>query len=162
MRFLRFFVLFLTVLTVYASPVRAAWFSEITCAFYPCSGGGDFDRPYLYDGKTPHNSQFDNDAWVPQDWIDAKGGSAQEVVSGFYRAGIVTDQYTTLYSLSPVIEVGHGFMHLSGQDKRRVIEMVDYVGQYTAQKPGQTVLIYHKASGDEIGTYNAETGLQLQ
>lgn len=33
----------------------------------------DFTRPYLEEAKLPHNSRWAEDAWAPQDWIDARG-----------------------------------------------------------------------------------------
>lgn len=114
-------------------------------------------RPMLEDAKTPHNSQWDNDPWTPQDWIESRGGP-QAVMSGFYNTGVIIDEYTD--DDMPVLEVGQNFMRLSQEDKRHVVAFVDYVHGHT-KNSGKTINIVHRASGDLVGVYSAD-GLQLQ
>lgn len=162
MRFPAFLVLFAVVFTGFSIPAKAGLWDDIVCWFTPCTGSGSevFTRPYLEDGKKPHNVQHVDDDWVPEDWLDERHNK-QQVMSGLYRAGIITDQSRDFRNNQPEIEVGQGFMRLSGQEKRRVIKFVDYVSGFTKADPDATIEIYHKASGDKIGYYNAE-GLILQ
>lgn len=114
-------------------------------------------RPYLEEGKLPHNSQWEDEAWAPQDWIDARGGSAKAVIDGFYQAGIVTDQYTD--DEIPVLEVGQAFLDLSDQDKRRVAMFIDDTFGITQQSG--LFLIYFRSNDTPVGLFTKE-GLQLQ
>ncbi len=114
-------------------------------------------RPYLENGKTPHNSQWENDAWTPQDWIEAKG-SARAVMDGLYRNHVIIDK--DLDDDVPEVEVGQNFMRLSGQEKRRVAAFVDHAYKITNKSPGMYVLV-HAASDDPVGVYTKQ-GLQLQ
>lgn len=161
MRFYSCFLLFLFGFLTVSLPAHAAWGDKIKCWLMPCTGSGDkeFSRPNLEDGKIPHNVRWADDDWTPQDWIDEEH-TAQDVMSGFYQAGIITDQ--DVEGPGQVrVEVGQGFMRLSSLEKRRVIRFVDEVEGYTKQAPNGIILLYHKASGDSIGSYNAE-GLSLQ
>lgn len=114
-------------------------------------------RPYLEGAKLPHNSQWADDEWTPQAWIDSRG-SASAVIEGFYEAGIITDQYTD--GDVPVLEVGQKFLELSGQDKRRVVAFFD--DTFGISRSGQGVLKVVFEKGDiPVGLFTAE-GLQLQ
>lgn len=161
---MRFFLpLSLILLSFLAFPgsAKADWVDDVVCWFLPCTGSGDevFVRPNLEDGKTPHNVRWADDDWKPEDWVDEEH-TAQDVMSGFYRAGIITDQDVRGPG-NVSVEVGQGFMRLSNLEKRRVIRFVDWVGGYTSGAPNGVIVLYHKASGDSIGSYNAE-GLYLQ
>jgi hypothetical protein len=114
-------------------------------------------RPYLEEAKLPHNSQWADDQWQPEDWIKARGGSAKAVIDGFYNAGIITDQYTD--DDIPVLEVGNRFLELSDQDKRRVAMFVDDTFGIT-RKSG-LFLIYYNRHDTPVGVFTAQ-GLQLQ
>lgn len=116
-------------------------------------------QPHLEDAKTPHNVQWRDDDWQPQDWI-AERGSAKAVMDGLYDAQIVTGQYTDRGV--PVLEVGQGFMDLSGRDKRRVVKFVDHAFSVTANSPSGVFYVYHMADDNNpIGVYGRD-GLQLQ
>ncbi len=160
MRFSVFFVFVFAIFTVFSPPARAGIWDKFVCWWVPCGGDTDFTRPYLEDGKTPHNIQSANDDWEPQDWID-ETRTAQDVMSGLYDAGIITDQGHGWLGREIKIEVGQGFMRLGARDKRRAIRFTDYVSGYTRAVPDAAIPIYHKASGEQIGLYTAE-GLQLQ
>ena len=163
MRIFALLTLFFLVFGAFSTPARAGFWDDFKCWFIVCEGGDEeYTRPELEDGKAPHNTEFADDPWTPQEWINAKG-SATAVVDGFYKAGIVTDQSSegNWSGGAPVIEVGQGFMRLSGRDKRRVIKFMDETFKMTDTSPAHTILIRHKASGDSIGVYTLE-GLQLQ
>lgn len=117
----------------------------------------DFE-PYLEDAKHPHNSQWDNSTWKPQDW-EAQRKSSMDVIKGFYTADIVRDQYTD--DDVPVLEVGPGFYMLGGQDKRRVAQMVDYVYGITTSKKDGIYMLYDWRTEKAIGVYT-KYGLQMQ
>jgi hypothetical protein len=114
-------------------------------------------RPYLEEGKIPHNSQWADDKWTPQDWIDSRGGSAKAVIDGFYSSGIVTDQYSD--DDIPVLEVGQRFLELSDQDKRRVAMFID--DTFGITKAHGLFLIYFHKHETPVGLFTSE-GLQLQ
>ena len=115
-------------------------------------------RPYLEEGKIPHNSQWADDEWEPQMWIEDRG-SAKAVIDGFYAAGVVTDQY--IDHGMPVLEVGQTFLELSGQEKRRVAAFFDHVFRVTqTHEKGAFHIIFHKHDA-LVGLFGKE-GLQLQ
>lgn len=127
------------------------------------------NREYLMDGKLPHNSQWtakwnpEHD-WSPEKWIRAEG-SAEAVMENFYRAGIIREQDED--GDIPVLVVGDAYMNLSGQEKRRVAEFVDYAFGVTERPVNPFFYIYYDRTdswfsrGDPIGVYTAG-GLQLQ
>lgn len=131
-----------------------AWFGDDDPAY------GHY-HPHLEGPKVPHNVQWADDAddWRPQEWIDAKG-SAKAVMDGLYSARIVTDQYES--GGVPVLEVGQGFMDLSGRDKRRVAAFIDYAFGITKNTEAGVFYIYHFADDENpVGIYG-HGGLQLQ
>ena len=127
-------------------------------------------KPHLEDPEMPHNTQWQKGLyagsdWHPENWIKAKG-SIRAVLDGFYKYNIIKSQ--DVDGDTPVLIVGDGFMRLSGQEKRRVAEFVDYVFQVTTTAPaGMYVLYYDRTDkwifgrGNPIGMYT-EAGLQLQ
>ena len=117
----------------------------------------DFE-PYLESAKHPHNSQWNDSNWRPDDWTQQRE-SDLAVLRGFYRADVLNDQYTE--DEIPVLEVGPGFYMLGGQDKRRVAEMVDSVYQITTNKQYGMFLLYDWKTDEAIGSYT-QYGLQLQ
>jgi hypothetical protein len=126
----------------------------------------DETRLYLNEAKIPHNSQWADDQWTPQNWIDARGGSAMAVIKGLYDAGIVLDQYVDDV---PVLVVGRPFLELSGLEKRRVTAFFDHVFEITAGADNgvfNVVFVEEKFYGmfretADIGYFNA-SGLYLQ
>lgn len=114
--------------------------------------------PYLEEGKHPHNSQWNESNWRPEDW-SAQRESALAVVKDFYHADIIRDQY--IDDDMPVLEVGPGFYMLGGQDKRRVAAMVDHVYGVTTRKLFGTFLLYDWQTKKPIGSYT-QYGLHLQ
>lgn len=119
--------------------------------------GLDFN-PYMEEGKHPHNSQWDESSWKPEHW-EAQSPDALDVVKGFYFADILRDQYVD--NDLPVLEVGPAFYMLGGQDKRRVVEMVDYAYGITSEKEFGMFMLYDWKTGKAIGSYT-QYGLQLQ
>ncbi len=114
--------------------------------------------PYLEDGKRPHGSQWEESKWKPEHW-EAQRSDALDVVKGFYTADILRDQYVD--NDLPVLEVGPAFYMLGGQDKRRVVEMVDYVYGVTSNKLFGMFMLYDWKTERAIGAYT-QYGLQLQ
>ena len=119
----------------------------------------DFVRPYLEEAKLPHNSQWADDEWSPQDWIDARGGSVIAVVNGFYSAGIIKDQYFD--DDVPVLEVGQTFIDLSGQEQRRVVAFMDDVFGVTSSSKAGVIEIEFHDDNKSVGLFTKD-GLQLQ
>ncbi len=118
----------------------------------------DFERPYLYDGKTPHNSQWDHRQWLPGDWTIQRE-SGLKLIDSWYISGIIRDQY--IKQDVPVLEVGSAFYDLGGYDKRRVVQTIDTVYGITGRKKNGIFRIRDGNSGDFIGLYSRR-GLMLQ
>ena len=118
----------------------------------------DFTQPYLEDGVTPHNSQWEYDHWRPEDWIESRG-SAQNVMNGLIKGGIITKQYEK--NDIPALEVGQAFLQLSGQDKRRVMAFVDHMYGITRSPEKGMFALYLQGSRQQIGLFT-RYGLQLQ
>jgi hypothetical protein len=165
MKILKIFVFLVLVLSVQpanAEPKPWVW------GWWPGHWDKQDFKPHIDDPKIPHNIQWKNGLygqdWTPENWIRAKG-SPEEVIKGFYRAGIITDQ--TDYDDVPVLEVGDAYLKLSGQEKRRIAEFMDYVFQVTEKSPAKMFYIFHEDSGfliwpgRPVGVYT-QAGLQLQ
>jgi hypothetical protein len=126
----------------------------------------NFERPYLEPGKPPHNSQWDQIDWAPQDWLRMHAAEL-DLIRDFYRARIINDQYVDREwfglgrPIVPVLEVGPGFYHLGGHDKRRVAETFDHVYGITGSKMFGMFSLVDWRTGDQIGTYT-QYGLAMQ
>ncbi len=139
----------------------------------------NFQNRYIQDAKTPQNEQAEMN-WSPQDWLADSNGDPTPVMEGFYRSGIITDQYIECsdrnfvermlgklgVSLSacngtPVLEVGWPFMRLSDNEKIRIAAFVDYVYEISSQDENAMFEIYLKEKHIPIGVYT-RSGLQLQ
>ncbi len=118
----------------------------------------DFERPYLEDSITVHNSQWEFDHWRPQDWIESRG-SVEAVMDNLYTHGIITKQY--MDDNFPVLEVGLPFIQLSGQEKRRVTAFVDYVHGITRNPETGLYYIREHGSHKDLGLFT-RYGLQIQ
>ena len=117
-------------------------------------------QPYLNEAKVPHNNQWDSAEWHPEFWVQDKG-SVAAVLDGFYKAGILVEQYEDDV---PVLEVGRPFLQLSPLDQRHVVEFVDFAFKITEQEPHGIfyIIIDHKMKGKELlGIYTVH-GLQFQ
>lgn len=115
--------------------------------------------PYHDNGIDQHNSQWSNSDWTPADWIQADGGDGVNLVKKWVNVGIIKGSYKDSDDI-PYLDVGQNFYHLSGYDKRRVLETVDAVYQVTAHKPGM-FFVKDPATKKIIGTYSKE-GLTLE
>lgn len=115
-------------------------------------------KPYLNDPKIPNNAQWNDDQWQPSDWADARGG-VQPVVDGLFAANILVD--VDAEPGDNEVEVGHNFMRLSSNDKRRVIAFVDHAYGITAADPEAVISVDYEETDEPIGLYN-QAGLQLQ
>jgi hypothetical protein len=115
--------------------------------------------PYYDNGTDTQNSQWTNSNWTPADWIQADGGDGVALVKKWVTVGIIAGSYKDSDDV-PYLDVGPNFYHLSGYDKRRVMETVDAVYQITNQKPAMFFL-KDPATRKDIGTYTKE-GLTLE
>ena len=127
-------------------------------------------KAYLEDSKMPHTTQWESglypgQQWHPQNWIDAEG-SIRDVMDGFYANDIIKSQ--DVDGDMPVLVVGDGFMRLSGQDKRRVTDFIDYVFRVTTTAPAGMYTIYYDRTdhwlygrGTPVAMYT-DKGLSLQ
>lgn len=126
----------------------------------------NLEKPYMEPGKAPHNSQWDNADWVPQDWL-GKYAHELDLIRGFYQAGIISDQYVKRSwwglgdEIIPVLEVGPAFFRLGGQDKRRVTDTFDTVYGITGSKMFGMFVLVDSANGKQVGTYT-QYGLAIQ
>jgi hypothetical protein len=168
MRLFAFLALTLFILgsasSAYAQPKPWYW------SWWPSHWEDQNFKPYLEDAKIPHNTQwiqgqYVDSEWHPQDWIESKG-SFRAVMDGFYNNDIIRKQDVTWRGM-PILIVGDGFMRLSGQEKRRVTDFVDYVFQVTNTAPTGMYTIYYDRTktlfgrGRPIGIYTT-SGLLLQ
>lgn len=115
--------------------------------------------PYYDNGTDPHNNQWSDSNWTPADWIQSSGVDGVALVQRWVTAGIIDGSYKDCDDI-PYLDVGANFYHLSGFDKRRVMETVDAVYQVTNQKPGLFFLKDPKTH-KIIGTYTKQ-GLTLE
>ena len=116
-------------------------------------------RPYLREAKLPHNSQWADDEWRPQDWIDSRGGSPVKVMNGLYESRVIKDQYFD--GDVPVLEVGQEFLLLSTRDQARVLAFVDDVYKVTSTHPAGIISICLDHADQTIGVFTKD-GLQVQ
>lgn len=114
--------------------------------------------PYYANGTDPHNSQWDNNEWKPQDWITMNGGNGADLINRWYTAEIIDRQYYD--DGVPYLDVGINFYHLSGFDKRRVMDTINYVYQITAKSPSMFYL--KDPQTDQVIGYYSPDGLILQ
>ena len=167
---MRKIALFLTFLSVLSLPIAAQAEPKTWPWIWWTSHWDDVDfKPYLMDPKEPHNSQWratwnqDHD-WSPEKWIEAEG-SVEAIMANFYNMNIIKEQ--TEDRNIPVLIVGDGFMRLSGEEKRHVAELIDYVFAVTEREENAYFTIYYDRTkrlfsrGEPIGVYT-ENGLQLQ
>jgi hypothetical protein len=126
----------------------------------------NFEKPYLEEGKPPHNSQWSHIDWAPQDWL-AQHDNELTLIHDFYRAGIITDQYVKRKwfglgaEIIPVLEVGPAFYRLGGRDKRRVTDTFDTVYGITGNKVFGMYVLEDSITHKQIGTYT-QYGLSIQ
>ncbi len=120
---------------------------------------GEQVRPYLDEAKLPHNSQWAEDDWTPQDWVEMRGGSPLNVMDGFYRANIVTDQ--KFDKDTPILEVGQGFLRLSAKEQHRVMAFIDDLYNVTGSTEAGVIEICVDHEDELIGIFD-HNGLQLQ
>ena len=157
MRFLSALALFVLVLSILSASAEAGPKPSIFF-WWESHWEQDPARPYLDEAKIPHNARWDRDTWKPEDWAEAKGG-AREMIEELYLQGILTDQYTD--DDIPVLEVGQGFMNLSGQERLRVVKFIDHVFEVTTSQENGMFYLYHHRKEKPIGIYTKH-GLQLQ
>ena len=114
--------------------------------------GLDF-KPYLGNQKIGQRSLWDDDNWTPEAWIK-DAGDEKRIIRDFYEIGIITDQNTDGDDI-PVLEVGRQFIELSGLDKRRILQFVDYVFEITTSEENGMFYVFYNENDDEpLGIYN--------
>ena len=118
----------------------------------------DFE-PYLETARHPHNSQWDESLWKPEDWVALSRNDGEKLMRDLYSAGIIRDQYTD--NDIPVLEIGPTFYRLGGEDKRRVVRTVDYLYGITNARDHGMFYLYDWSTEEAIGIYTKH-GLQLQ
>lgn len=116
-------------------------------------------KPYYQEGTLPQQTQWENENWQPQDWVDLSGGSDLGLIHKFYTTGIIYDQ--TVEDGTPYLDIGVNFYHLSGFDKKRVMATVDHVYQVTRNTPGMFYVRDH-ITEKVIGYYTPAAGLILE
>ena len=114
--------------------------------------------PYLDDGTHPHNTEWDYKHWQADDWI-RQNKDGLTLVKKFYTADIIRRQYVR--HETPVVVVGPAFYELGGEDKRRVMAVLDNVWKITSSKPDGMFMLYDWDSGEAVGSYT-QGGLQIQ
>ena len=158
---MRFLYVFQCFMVVFALAMPAAAQTATLSGFGKLLWGPpqhDETRPTLLEAKIPHNSQWADENWSPQEWIDDRG-SAEAVIDGFYKSGIITDQYFD--EDVPVLEVGDRFMDLSEQEQRRVTAFIDHVYNVTGSSAAGVYMIASHRRDDPIGLFSKQ-GLQFQ
>lgn len=116
--------------------------------------------PYLEDAIHPQVNQWNGKHWVVADWVAQRpAGGEKDIIDGFYRADILSDQYVE--NDLPVLVVGPNFYQLSGYDKRRVVQTVDDYFKITGSHAGAMFTLLDWKTEDPIGLYTA-SGLILQ
>ncbi|MCB1558832.1 MAG: hypothetical protein KDJ50_07935 [Alphaproteobacteria bacterium] len=114
--------------------------------------------PYYDNGTEPHNTQWDKKEWHPTDWITMNGGDSQNLMHRWYTAKIINAQYYD--DEIPYLDVGVNFYHLSGYDKSRIMETVNYIYQITEKSPRMFYL--RDPQTEKIIGYYGSDGLILQ
>lgn len=166
MRFIALFCSLFLILSASSADARPKpWY----WSWYPAHWHDQDFKPHIEDSKNVHGTQwqnglYNNEDWHPENWIKTKG-SIRAVMDGFYNNDIIHEQ--DVDDDVPLLVVGDGFMNLSGQEKRRVADFIDYAYQVTNSAPaGMYSIYYHRTDtifgrGRPIGSYTP-AGLQLQ
>lgn len=114
-------------------------------------------RPYLNNLRHEQVPQWEYENWYVEDWTSQRDGIS--LVKGFYKANIIMDQKSGHNEL-PILVVGPNFYHLSGLDKRRVVQTIDTVYGITDQKENGSFLLKDWYSNRYIGAFD-QHGLRL-
>lgn len=149
MRKISFFALVCLLAFAAVSPAHAAksW------GWWPSNWKTLDFQPYLGGEKLLQRGLWDRDTWTPQAWIKDAGAS-ERIIRDFYAYNIIRDQYTDSDNI-PVMVVGDNFMKLSGTDRRRVMEFIDYVFEITKSEPDGMFYVYNYQNMKEpIGVWN--------
>ena len=148
-----------------ASGVAGAQTAKNFMGQWPSNHWADQDFiPYYANGTDPHNEQWNDDAlnsqnWTPASWVAWNKGDGLGLIQRWYSADIIRDQLIDDDKI-PTLVVGPNFYHLSGDNKRKIIQTIDYVYGVTSIKPN---MFYLKdwGTGKHIGFYSPK-GLVLQ
>lgn len=116
-------------------------------------------QPYIEHPTQPQHQQWRRDPWQPYQWATQYDGGGQQVIDGFYTADILRKQYVK--NGTAAVDVGPGFYMLSGNDKRKVAAMIDYVYGITKNDLYGLYTLYDWNNHRPIGTYT-QYGLEMQ
>jgi hypothetical protein len=165
MKSLIFCALFVVSSVFFGMPAAHAQTSKLLGdRFWPPSHWRDQDFiPYYSNGTDPHNTQWNDDQlnrqnWSPDKWVSWNKGDGLGLIQKWYTADILRDQM--IDDGVPVLVVGPNFYHLSGYDKRRVIETIDHVYAVTSAMP-KMFYLQDWGTKKHIGYYSPK-GLVLQ
>jgi hypothetical protein len=119
--------------------------------------------PYYTNGTEPHNTQWDTTEldpkyWTPQQWVASNKGDGLSLIQKWYNADIIRDQ--KVVDDAPTLVVGPNFYHLSGSDKRKIVQTIDHVYGVTSKSP-KMFYLEDWATKQHIGFYSPK-GLVLQ
>lgn len=114
-------------------------------------------RPYLESTRELQIPQWEDENWYVEDWTSQEGGV--NLIQGFYDADILRNQEVKNNKV-PVITVGPNFYHLSGLDKRRVIQTVDTMYGFTTSKENGSFMLKDWDTKNFIGVFD-KNGLRL-
>ena len=116
-------------------------------------------KPYYQDGQRPQTTQWRDENWQPQDWIDARQGNMDGLLKQWYEAAIIRSRY--MDDDVPYVDVGINFYHLSGYDKGRILATIDHIFRATDKTP-KTIFVKDHITKKVIGVYTAQSGLVLE
>ncbi len=147
------FLLIIATFSIGSSTASYAAAKPWLWGWWPSHWQGLDYQPYLGGQKIGQRSLWDGDDWTPEAWIK-DAGDAKRIMHDFYASNIVTGQYSDSDNI-PVLEVGAGFMQLSGFDKQRVLKFIDHVFEITtAEENGMFYVIYDENKKEPVGIFN--------
>lgn len=115
-------------------------------------------EPYLEDVRALQIPQWEHENWYIEDWTSQK--SPDQIVRDLYKADIFKDQMTGKDG-ERILIVGPNFYHLSGLDKRKVVTLLDYTYQPSADVMNSSFFLKDWKTKQFIGVYDRSEGLRL-
>lgn len=146
-------------------PCAARADSKIFGVWWPSHWHDQNFTPYYDDDATlPHNAQWMGKDWTPTSWVQTDPQQGYNLVNTWHKAGILGNINLANNAKKPfvsVVNIGPNFYHLSGFDKRRVMETFNAVYQVTATRSPAMFYVRDPSTGKIIGTFTKE-GLTLE
>ncbi len=110
-------------------------------------------QPYIGNQENSQRSLWDDDMWTPEAWVE-NAGDEKNIMRNLYESNIIISQYTDRDNI-PILEVGDNFISLSGVDRRRILQFVDYVFEITSSEENGMFYVFYSRNDDEpLGVYN--------